>query len=656
VDVTPHGPWQAMSKTARGFTPPCRLWRTPPTVRVIAIVVLACIASAPPLRSLPERREPIASATSTPLVVSHPQVLVVFSDDPSQTWIRDLTDGFAQASSGAGATAPAWYFEYLDAVRFQDERHVSDFRAAIRDKYRDRHLDLVIAVASNAIKLMADARDDLWPDVPVLFANYAGPVPLETSALTNASSLSFEYGVDAALLTMKTVFPDITTVAVSTGSSQAERLRESDVDDEIGRAGLKYFDVAPSSAADAKVKVGRLPDRSILFLAGGQLDESGVAIPSWQLCETISRAANRPTIMLGSQFLGCGIVGGLMRDYVKVGAVIAARGIAAASAQPGGPENVSFASIATLKFDARQLERWGVDERRLPPGSIIAFRDPSLWRDYRGQVLAFSAALLLQLTLIAGLLYERRARRKAEIDSRRNLSLAANIDRRASIAALTGSIAHELSQPLSAILHNAQAAEMLIASNRATPTDLQDILRDIRTQDVRATEIVQRHRGMLAKHDVKQETIDLFGTVRESLALIAHDAARRQVHVDTRLPSGPCPVVADKVLLQQVVVNLVVNAMDAMATTPPGSRHVVIRNAMSPESVEISIQDNGTGLSSELDGRLFEPFVSTKSDGIGIGLTITRSIVDMHDGTIDARNNPGGGATFRFTLPRLAVS
>src|SRR4051812_45042631 len=102
VDVTPHGPWQAMSKTARGFTPPCRLWRTPPAVRVIAIVVLACVASAPPLRSLPERREPIASATSTPLVVSHPQVLVVFSDDPSQTWIRDLTDGFAQASSGAG--------------------------------------------------------------------------------------------------------------------------------------------------------------------------------------------------------------------------------------------------------------------------------------------------------------------------------------------------------------------------------------------------------------------------------------------------------------------------------------------------------------------------------------------------------------------------
>jgi len=617
------------------------------------VIILALAGSTSPLRSAPERA---VSAASIPAAMRHPQVLVIFSDDPSQTWIRDLTDGFQLASSDGGENAPAWYFEYLDAVRFQDEGHTSEFRTSIRDKYRDRHLDLVIAVASNAIKLLADARDELWPDVPVLFANYAGAVPLEASAMANASSLSFEYGFDTALLTAKAVFPNVSTVAVSSGSSAAERTRESDVDREIRRAGLTFLDVAPTSAADAKVKVSRLPDQSILFLAGGQLDESGVAIPSWQLCQMLSAAANRPTIMLGGQFLGCGIVGGLMRDFVKIGHVIGERGIASASEHPGGHEVVPFASISTLKYDARQLERWGVNERRLPPGSIIAFRDPSLWRDYRGEVLAFSAALAIQLALIAGLLYERRARRRAEIDSRRNLSLAANIDRRASIAALTGSIAHELNQPLGAILHNAQAAEMLIASNRATPADLQEILRDIRSQDVRATEIVQRHRTMLAKHEVRQETIDLFATVRESLALIAHDAARRQVHVDTKLPSGPCPVVGDKVLLQQVVVNLVVNAMDAMAATPPASKHVVIGHAMTVESVEISIQDNGSGLLPELDGRLFEPFVSTKSDGIGIGLTITRSIVDMHGGTIDARNNPGSGATFRFSLPRLAVS
>jgi len=616
--------------------------------------VLTFAGSAALLRSAPERRASLAGTASSP-AIQHPQVLVVFSDDSSQNWIRDLTNGFELASSDAGANAPAWYFEYFDAVRFQEERHARAFRSSIHDKYRDRHLDLVIAVASNAIKLLADARDELWPDVPVLFANYAGAVPLEASAMANASSLTFEYGFDAAIMTAKAVFPDMTTLAVSSGSSAAERLRESDVDEQVRRAGLTFLDIAPASAADAKAKVSRLPDHSILFLAGGQLDDSGNAIPTWQLCEMISAAASRPTIMLGGQFLGCGIVGGLMRDYVKIGHVIGERAISAASAHPGGREVVPFAAISTLRFDARQLERWNIDERRLPAGSIIAFRDPSLWRDYRGQVLAFSAALALQLALIAGLLYERRARRKAEIDSRRNLSLAASIERRASVAALTGSIAHELNQPLGAILHNAQAAEMLIASNRATLPDLQEILRDIHSQDIRATEIVQRHRTMLTKHEVKQETIDIFAAVRESLALIDHDAAMRHVHVDAKLPPDPCYVIGDKVLLQQVVVNLVVNAMDAMAATPPPSRRVAIRNAITAESVEISVQDNGSGLSPDLDGRLFEPFVSTKTGGMGIGLTITRSIVDMHDGAIDAWNNAEGGATFRFRLPRVAV-
>src|SRR5262249_60834581 len=123
----------------------------------------------------------------------------------------------------------------------------------------------------------------------------------------------------------------------------------------------------------------------------------------------------------------------------------------------------------------------------------------------------------------------------------RTLPPAANIDRRSSIHAFTGSIAPELNQPSSAILHNAQAGEMLIASNRATPSDLQDILRDIRSQDVRATEIVQRHRAMLARHDVRQETIDIFSTVREGLPLIHHDPARRHGHLDAQLPSSSYP-------------------------------------------------------------------------------------------------------------------
>ena len=157
---------------------------------------------------------------------------------------------------------------------------------------------------------------------------------------------------------------------------------------------------------------------------------------------------------------------------------------------------------------------------------------------------------------------------------------------------------------------------------------------------------------MLKRHELDKRPIDMHSVVRESVALVAHDAAARHVHIDARLPSAPALVMGDQVLLQQVVVNLLINAMDAMSDTAAANRRVTVQNAAAADIVEVSVRDAGPGLSAEVDGRIFEAFVTTKADGIGIGLTIARSIISAHDGVIEARNNPEGGATFRFMLPR----
>jgi C4-dicarboxylate-specific signal transduction histidine kinase len=298
------------------------------------------------------------------------------------------------------------------------------------------------------------------------------------------------------------------------------------------------------------------------------------------------------------------------------------------------------------------MQRWGIDESQLPPFSIVSFRAPSLWRDYRRQVFAVLGSLALQSLLIIGLLYQRRARRKAEVESRRNLELAADANRRVAMTALTGSIAHDLSQPLNSILHDAQAASMLVGSNRATPEVLQEILRDIRTADVRATEIIQRHRTMIRSRELDKRPIDIHAVVRESLALVDPDMRTRQIQSDVTLPAAPCLIVGDQVLLQQVLVNLVINAMDAMAQTPPARRRLTVQNDVSQDSVEVSVCDAGSGLPAESERRLFEPFVTTKANGMGIGLTIAQTIVEAHSGRIEAHNNPDGGATFTVTLPR----
>jgi C4-dicarboxylate-specific signal transduction histidine kinase len=268
--------------------------------------------------------------------------------------------------------------------------------------------------------------------------------------------------------------------------------------------------------------------------------------------------------------------------------------------------------------------------------------------------LALSTSNALQSLLIVGLLYQRRARQRAESDSRRNLALATDASRRQTMSALTSSIEHELGQPLGSIMYNAQALQMMVTTNRATPDAIGKILSDIQTQGVRATQIIDRHRTILKSHQLDRKPIDLHAVIDQTLALVAHDMSARQVSATVNRSSSSCVIDGDQVLLQQVFVNLVLNAMDAMADTPPARRHVTISCAVRATDVDVSVRDTGPGLPADILDTLFTPFVTTKPRGLGIGLTIVRSIVDAHGGTIVAGNNPEGGATLTVTLRRSA--
>ena len=287
---------------------------------------------------------------------------------------------------------------------------------------------------------------------------------------------------------------------------------------------------------------------------------------------------------------------------------------------------------------------------------MVRYRGPTLWSEYRLTVLTAIGLLIFQSLLIAWLLYERRARHRAEIESRLKLALAADANRRETMAALTASIGHELAQPLSAVLHNAQALKKMVKANRVTPEETREILADIEAGAVVAVQIFDRHRTMLRGRQVHMKPIDLHSVIDESLALVAPDMGARKIEATVALSPTPCIIDGDEVLLQQVLVNLIRNAMDTLADTPPARRHITIGSAVRAAHVEVSVCDAGTGLPADIADTLFTPFVTTKPQGLGIGLTIARSIVDAHGGTIAAHGNPDGGATFTVTLPRSATS
>jgi PAS domain S-box-containing protein len=238
--------------------------------------------------------------------------------------------------------------------------------------------------------------------------------------------------------------------------------------------------------------------------------------------------------------------------------------------------------------------------------------------------------------------------RKSAEESNRAL---AYVQRLASIGELTATIAHELKQPLSAIMSNTDAARELLKSPDPQLAEIEEIVSDIREANLRAKEVLDNVQNFLRKQETRMQPLDLNAAVSDVLPLVAGDARKRRTQIGTELAGDLPPVFGNKTQLQQVLINLIVNGMDAMANTPDGQRHIKIRTNARGGYVELAVTDCGSGILPGNLPRLFESFFTTRADGMGLGLAIARSIIEAHHGRIWAANNPGGGATFHFTVP-----
>jgi C4-dicarboxylate-specific signal transduction histidine kinase len=220
---------------------------------------------------------------------------------------------------------------------------------------------------------------------------------------------------------------------------------------------------------------------------------------------------------------------------------------------------------------------------------------------------------------------------------------------------LTGAIAHEINQPLGAILSNADAGDLLLNSGMDRREELRAVLADIRRDDLRASEVIQRLRDLLGKHVVERKELDLNEVVSDLESIMRAEARRRGVVLEIRRGPAGLAIVGDRVQIQQVLINLVLNAMDAVAEEPEVRRTVVVSVAKGATGAVLAVRDRGRGIAPEHRTRLFEPLFSTKRNGMGLGLSITRSIVEAHGGRIWAESAPDDGTLFQVELP-LAIA
>jgi signal transduction histidine kinase len=322
-----------------------------------------------------------------------------------------------------------------------------------------------------------------------------------------------------------------------------------------------------------------------------------------------------------------------------------------------------YAPLPLLLWAAVRFELAGVSWALL----VLAFQ--STWGAVHGhgpfasqspaqnvlQIQFFLLAVSLPLMFLATAIQERRrafsalsSTEHAAAEARQELAHASRL---ALVGEIAASIAHEINQPLGAILSNVDALEMLLDSTPSALDEVRQIVADIRKDDLRAVEVIRRLRRLLSKREIEIQPIDVNEATAEVVLLVRAESRRRGVAIETDLAADLPLVQGNKVHLQQVLLNLFLNGMEAMADAP-GTRRLTVHTALNASGcAEISVSDNGSGIPSDRIGRLFEPFFSTKKEGMGLGLSIARSLVEAQGGRIWAENNPSAGATFRIALP-----
>ncbi len=547
------------------------------------------------------------------------------------------------------------YAENLDLSRFKGPAYEESLQRYLKAKYRDKPIGVIVTVGAAALELVLRWRAELWPGIPIVFAVVDEMDYARLKLPPDVTGGIVKLGLADMIAVARVVVPDLKEIAF-VGDAWDRQVVFRNWPDEISTAanGLKVVEIIGLPMKEIRRRVAELPDGSAIIYSAVYSDGQDTFYPPATALALIAEKANRPIIVGAETFLAPGGIGGFVLVPDSIGADAARSALRILDGET--PANVAPTTEGVKPiFNWEQMQRWQVSESSLPAGSEIRFREPGLWEKYRWQSLSAFSIVLLQAGLIAILLFERKRRRDAEVESRHRMSELAHVNRSATAGELSSSIAHELNQPLGAILTNTETAELILSSPVPDLEEVREILADIRRDDLRANEVIRRLRSFLKRTTFETRDIDLNGLMREVFDFLSTQASARNVSLYLKASPETLRVKGDSVQLQQVIINLIVNSMDAMAAIPYG-RTVIGRAEMNGgKAAVISISDSGPGIPADKLAEVFDPFFTTKEQGMGIGLSIARTIILAHKGRIWAENDAEGGAVFHVSLPLSAA-
>jgi signal transduction histidine kinase len=768
--------------------------------------------------------QPPASAAET--LPERPRVLLLYTESRILPAIVKVDEAIRSRIAASGLT-PEFLTEYLDLSWGGDRNYPEQLLQFLRVKHGDRKFDVVIAAGAEAFRFALSSRARLFPGTPIVFCGVPPGTVDDHDLPPDVTGVWMMFDGASTLDAAIRLQPGARHVVVVGGAAAADKLYVRGVERQLaGRlSGRDVTYLEGLTLEDLRERLSRLSGDTIVLFVSIARDGAGrVFVPSEAL-RLIAPFSRAPIYGVADTFIGLGIVGGYLVNFETQGTRAADIAVRLLRRDPGWRVAPALAGNV-YTFDARQLERWGLSEASLPPGSVVVNRTRSLWAQYRWWIVAATAMIGLQALLIVGLLVQRRRRRRAETILRDRLGFEtlvsgltatfvgrpggdilpgvqdglrrvgehlgldrativqaarqgdvvevvhawvapgvppppapiplarlpwalarlgrgeivrfervselpdeAAVDRHtlamlgitaavsiplmaggnrlgaltltllgrerawpddlverlqfvagifssallhyrhvnelamlrrdlnhvgrvASMGELAASFAHELNQPLTAILSNAEAAEQMIDEGIHDLKSLREIVADIAADDQRASEIIRRLRAFVKKDQSFRAPVDINAVIGDVVSLLQNDAIIHGVTVDVDgLDAQLPPVLVDRVQVQQVIVNLMMNALEAVRGA--SERRIVVGATRADSAIQVRVTDSGGGIAAADLEQIFAPFYTTKPSGLGMGLSIARSLIEGHGGRLSVHSAPGRGATFVLTLPAM---
>jgi len=595
------------------------------------------------------------------------RVVILNGADPYLPAFVALDRGVREAILAGNGAPTGFHAETLDMFRFRQSQIDGDVLALLRKKYRGLKVDVVVAAAPVALDFAQRHRDEIWPGAAIVFHS----VPLDElrerslkpGTIGVPVELEFESTLDLALK-LRPATRRIAVVAGTAGPDQRNlSLARAALDRYAGR--LEVRSLVGLTVTETIAAVQALPSDAVVLFLTVFRDGAGAPLTPRDVLTGVAAASRVPVFGVFETYLGDGIVAGSIASYGAQG-----RRAGELVARVLNGENPSAIGVQSpvapgCVADWRQLRRWGIDERLLPKDCEVRFKEATAWDRYHWQILGALAVILAQAALIAALMLNRRRlqqartavqdehgrRRDAETIAARLQATLARFSRERSLGAMATAIAHEINQPLIAIQNYAQAAKRRLESNVDDKPKLLELHAKIEGQAARAGAITQRVRSLVGTSEVRLAPVALLPLLEEVVRIMEPETESLGCRIELE-PTGDLPaVLADALQVQLVLVNLLRNAMQGVGSSDRFDKRVYIDvRRIDDREVQVSVTDRGPGVPSDRIADVFEPLHSSTSGGMGMGLAISRAIIDAHGGRLWHEPNPAGGAIFRFTL------